>query len=65
MASRPRPGDLAAAEALREAGGVCWRCERHARSAVAVLREGRWVVQCLNPARCRRRIREQMKAGIR
>lgn len=52
--------DLAAAEALRVAAGVCSRCETTSPALIAVETDGALVAQCLNPVACRWRLRASL-----
>jgi hypothetical protein len=54
--------DQGAVEALRKAGGVCFKCQRPSPAMVAVERSGRLRAICMNVPRCHRRIREQLRA---
>lgn len=63
--SKPRQAlaeDLLVAEVLKDAGGVCFKCEQTSDALVAVDRGFGSQAECLNERRCRRRIREQLAA---
>ena len=55
--------DLAAAAALREAGGTCARCGRSPRALVAVEEAGGYRAECVARLRCDRHVRAELREG--
>lgn len=55
------PADLAAAEALRVAGGVCDRCGGRPGALLAVEQSGAWGAECFRRDRCDARIRAELR----